>query len=619
MAERPPRAVLAAAAALLVAAAWPGGPLGFLPPPLRWPLVLGGLAAAWRAARRPGQPPTLSLDRALAGLVLVTFALLKLPGLRASWSDDNVYFHLAVRVAEGELPYRDFFFAHPPVHLAVPALAFRVAGFSVGLAKALPALAQGLAGLFLWRALRRGSRVQALAALALHLTAYQVLMGASDLDGENLATCFLAAGLAAAAAARPGLAGALGGLAIGTVLYATAGAGALAVACALGGRRAALRFGAGLTAALAVVFGGGWLAGGRAFLDAVFGFHAAKLPSAGRAAVLSADGLWAAAGGWLQNLALDLGGPAALRAAALHAPVLAAALLGALALGAAAWRVGRSGLRAEVAPGAPAWGALVGLCGVALFVAQGAALPERYPFYDVPAYPFLAALGGYAAWGAWRALVGPAGPAPSRPAARWALAGAALFAAHPALGEAAQARIFPEEGRRRGEVVAYPWRDPEALAGLAQVSRVLLWSEQRVRGTPEPGWRQAMWNKALAFSTAREIAAHVRAGSAPGETMTGASTLAPLVALLAGRRMAAGEVDTNQKRFTTGSLGDDDLSVRALADGVRYVLAAPRSHFTEALLETDPRWATRFVRERVFEDPWLSRAGPVRLVLYRRR
>ncbi len=29
--------------------------------------------------------------------------------------------------------------------------------------------------------------------------------------------------------------------------------------------------------------------------------------------------------------------------------------------------------------------------------------------------------------------------------------------------------------------------------------------------------------------------------------------LAPLVSLLADRRMAAGEVDTNQKRFATGS------------------------------------------------------------------
>jgi hypothetical protein len=195
----------------------------------------------------------------------------------------------------------------------------------------------------------------------------------------------------------------------------------------------------------------------------------------------------------------------------------------------------------------------------------------------------------------------------------------AAFACHPLLAAVAQGRAFPEEARARGEEVLYPWRDPEALAGLGRVSRALFWSDRRVKGEPEPAWRHYLWNKTLAFSTAREIAAQVRAGSAPGETLTGASMMAPLVALLADRRMAAGEVDTNQKRFTTGSLRDDDFLDRVLADRVRFVLAAPRSHFTEALMEGDPRWASRFARDRVFEDAWLSRAGPVRLVLYRRR
>ncbi len=354
----------------------------------------------------------------------------------------------------------------------------------------------------------------------------------------------------------------------------------------------------------------------RRFREAVFGFHAAKAPSAGRAAVLGADGLLDAVGGWLHNLATDLSGPGALRSAAFHAPVLLAALLGAAALGAALWRSTGEGRLERLRPGTPEGAATVGLAGVVLFVLQGAALPERYPFYDVPAFPFLATLGGYAALAAWRALrpeVAGLGPR------AWLAAGAMAFAAHPLLAVVAQARAFPEEGRRRGEVVAYPWRDPDALAGLAQVSRRLLWSERRVRGEPEPAWRHALWNKGQGFSTAGALAELVRAGSEPGETITGASTLAPLVALLADRRMAAGEADTNQKRFATGSLRDDDLLARALADRLRFVLAAPRSHFGEALLDGDPEWSARFARATVVEDPALSRAGPVRLVLYRRR
>jgi hypothetical protein len=364
------------------------------------------------------------------------------------------------------------------------------------------------------------------------------------------------------------------------------------------------------------VLGGAWAAGGRGFLEGVFGFHAAKLPAAGRAAVLGAGGLAAGASGWLHNLALDLSGPAALRSISFHAPVLAAALLGTAALAAALLRREGPPLRDRLAPSTPEGVAAVGLVGVAFFAAQGAALPERYPFYDVPAFLFLAALGGYAALAAWRALVLPDAPGAAR---AWAAAGIAAFALHPLLAAAAQARAFPDEARGRSEEVVYAWRDPEALVGLGRVSRALFWSERRVRGEPEPPWRHYLWNKTQAFSTAHDIAAHVRAGSAPGETLTGASMLAPLVSLLADRRMAAGEVDTNQKRFATGSIRDDDLLDRVLADRVRFVLAAPRSHFGEELMERDPRWASRFARDRVFEDSGLSRAGPVRLVLYRRR
>jgi hypothetical protein len=598
---------VAAAAALVAAAALPVGPLAFLPPTLRWPLVL----AAGALALRPGPRAERAAEGLAVCAVLATYALLKVPGLHASWTDDNVYFHMGVRVAAGEVPYRDFFFAHPPLHLAPPALAFRLAGFSIPLAKALPALAQGLAGFLLWRAARRASRVLAVAALALHLTAYQVLMASADLDGANLATAWVMAALLAATAARPLLAGALAGLGVGTVLYAAAGAGAIGVACALRGRRAAARFTVGLAASLAPVFGASLAVGGGAFAQAVFGYHAAKVPAAGRAAVLG-EGPAGAVSGWLHNLAADALGPGALRSFAFHAPLHVAAGLGATALAASLVRRRRDGRPApERAPADDL--ALVAVAGVLLSVAQGAVLPDAYAFYGVPAIPWLALLGAYGAWHAARAL-----RAPGR-ARAWAAAGLAAFALHPLLRGAADRAAFPEEAQRAGERVTYAWRDPDALAGAARISRALLWKDHRVRGAPEPPWRHALWNKQHAFSTAGEIAAHVRAGSAADETLVGGSMVAPLVALLAERRLAAGEVDTNEKRFATGSLEDGDLLRRALGDRVRFVLASPRSHFTEALLERDPRWSARFVRDRVFLDRALSRAGPVRLVLYRRR
>ena len=41
-----------------------------------------------------------------------------------SATDENVYFYQAAAWAKGYLPYRDFFFAHPPLHLVPPALGF---------------------------------------------------------------------------------------------------------------------------------------------------------------------------------------------------------------------------------------------------------------------------------------------------------------------------------------------------------------------------------------------------------------------------------------------------------------------------------------------------------------
>ncbi len=603
------RHAVALAIGLGAAAAWPGGPLAFLAPALRWPLVALAVAAA---AVGPGRR-TIVLEHAAAALVLLGFTLVELPGLHAGWGDENAYFYMAVRVAEGELPYRDFFFAHPPLHLFVPAVAFRVAGFSIGIGQALPVAAQLVAGVLLWRSARRASPVLGLLALVLHLGAYQVLLSASELSGANLATAFAMAGLLAAVAGRPVLAGALSGLAIGTALYAAASVGAIAVACALRGRRQLLRFGAGLAAAVGVISGGAWIVGGRGFLDGVAGYHVAKAAGDGRAPVLGSGDILGGLGGWLHNLAADLAGPGALRSLALHAPILCAAAVGAVALVFAKVRpVERpSDPAARIAPEDLA---SVGAAGIVLTAIQQACLAQVYPYYSVPAFPWLALLAAYGAWSAWRGL------ANARTRARSVAAAAMIvFALHPLVARGVWPWAFPEERSRAGERVEYAWRDPDVAAALAPLSRALFWDDHRVKGVPVPAYRLALWNKRFAFSTAGEIAARVRAGSSAGETLTGASMLAPLVALLADRRLAAGEVDTNQKRFTTSSLDDSDLLRRALADEVRFVVAAPRSHFTEQLMEQHPEWSAHFVRDAVFVDPSMAAAGPVRVALYRRR
>jgi hypothetical protein len=328
--------------------------------------------------------------------------------------------------------------------------------------------------------------------------------------------------------------------------------------------------------------------------------------------VVGAESAAAAARGLLENLG-STGG--AWRAAYFHAPIVAALCAAIAVLAVLGWSRVRP---AADAPGPPpplgAEGlALVGLAGIALALLQAGALPEVHAFYAVPAMPFvsLAAAFGPVALAA-RAARGGRGAA-------IASAGLVAVAAHPILARTALPRAFPDEAREAGAAVRYAWPDPEVPAPLARASRAVAWSGSRERGRAEPPWRHAVWSKAAAFSSAPAIAAHVRARTTADETITGASTAAPLVALLAGRRMAAGEVDTNAKRFAAGSLDEEDFLERALADRAAFVIASPRSFFTQRRLETDPRWSGVFVLDRVFLDEGLGRGEPVTVAVYRRR
>jgi len=244
------------------------GPLSVAPPWISVPLAAGCLGAlvAREFARAGGLLARISADwwEGLAvGWAVLVFLLLKVPGIHPSGTDDNIYFYMAARFARGAIPYRDFFFSHPPVHLLVPALVFLPGGFDLALAKSIPVAAQVVAAILLWRAVRSFSRPVAVAALVLHLFAYQVLMGSTDMNGENLMTAFLAGSLWAVTRRKPLVAGVLSSLALGCGLYALAGVVALGIGVAwVSGRRGSWRFLLGLAAVTGLWVGVFWALGG---------------------------------------------------------------------------------------------------------------------------------------------------------------------------------------------------------------------------------------------------------------------------------------------------------------------------------------------------------------------
>ncbi|NOZ00899.1 MAG: glycosyltransferase family 39 protein, partial [Deltaproteobacteria bacterium] len=252
----------------------PWHPLFFLPPVLYWPVYVGAAAGCWIRfhAGDDALPRPASVTLESSGLLLIfgSYFLLKLIGIHPSGTDENIYYYMASRMAEGAIPYRDFFFSHPPVHLLIPTAIFGITGFSVAVAKAIPVVAQAVAGLFLYLTIRPSSRTFALLALMLHLTAYQVLMGSTDMNGENLMTAFLMASMFTAVRGRFLTSGVLAGLGLGCGLYGLAAVVALAVATAFDSRRSVARYGLGFMAGFGVVMLPFAVLGGSGFVEGVF-------------------------------------------------------------------------------------------------------------------------------------------------------------------------------------------------------------------------------------------------------------------------------------------------------------------------------------------------------------
>jgi hypothetical protein len=635
----------------------PGGPFAALPLVVAAPIVLAAIvlaAAGWPGAAgdvargRPALPAWAgtAIEAALVAWTVAAFLLFKVAGLHPSGTDDNIYFYLARRLSEGAVPYRDFFFAHPPVHLLIPGAVFGVGGFSIGLAKMIPVTAQMIAAVCLYLAARRTSRGMAVLAVAFHLFAYQVLMGSTDMNGENLMTAFLAAGLLAASRGRYGLAGGLAGLGLGCGLYALAGVLVLGLAAAAGGRRALGRFGLGVLATFGGVCGLFWILGGGAFWDGVVTYHLGKaVRDPDKVPVFASANPFAWIGALARNLGAFLIDHETAKWLYYHLPIVVAVTIAAAALVGrtlVAWmrapaegparRSRRRGpetsqartadapardptvaVRRGLPSGRPEDFALLGLAAGGLFVLQWAALAETYDFYLVPMWFFLALPAAFAVDRSWTRLRDAGW---DRHLAAPAIAGA-MLALHPLAAGPLSDRLWPEERKAAGETVSYEWREPWALTALGPVSKALYFQDHRTRGVDEPPWRHALWNKQLTFSSVDEIAAVIRNDSAPDQTVTGASTLAPLVALEAGRRMAGDEADTNGKRFNTGQLSDAEFARRICADKVRWLVASARSHFEPSRLEADPLWSGLFQKHREFTDAQLLHRRGFPITLYR--
>lgn len=572
-------------------------------------------------------------DFAAPAAILATYWLLQTHAMGASNTDENIYFYMAADLANGRWPYVDYFFAHPPLHVLIPGALFSVFGFSLGLAKSVSVAAASISGLALF-ATARGSfgRTGAIFTMVAFLFAAELLKASSNMTGVNLTVMWLCLALLASLRGRPRTAGALMGLAACTGFYSMAAVCALLALGAFRDRRFALQ-----QAALFLAVWGGinlifLIAAGDAFVDGVYRYHGLKAMADPRMVPLTGGGMSAPAA-LAHNFGVMLEGKPLQKDLYYQTHLWLAAVLAPLAA-LASFALSRQPARPFVAfldprrlwrDGADGHIGIIWLVGLALLI-EFSMFRELYSFYFTLLYPAGALCLGYifhrAATWLWSGARDPAPTAPPAPRrAPLHLGAAAALLALFALWEPWSAhanRVFPDEFEELGKVNPYTWTEPPALPALAPVVRALFWEDSRLKGDMERGYKHFLWTKKRLFHSLPEIADWVREHSAPDETIAGASTSAPIIALMSGRRLAAGEADTNNKRFKSGLLTESDYWTSVCRDRIRLVVATPRSYFTNQRMQTMPTARRWFRAATTIEDPELSYAGTFPFTLYER-
>jgi hypothetical protein len=177
---------------------------------------------------------------------------------------------------------------------------------------------------------------------------------------------------------------------------------------------------------------------------------------------------------------------------------------------------------------------------------------------------------------------------------------------------------FPSERIRVGEMKTYDWRLAPVAPHFSDLVKDLFWDEHRITGHHARGVSHYLWTKKRLFRSLDDVAAWIKARSHADETIAGASTSTPLVALASERRVAAGEVDTNSKRFKAELLDEQSYWNAICDDNVRFLISTNRSYFSPGKLRGLPVVRRYFRPVKAFFDPELRYGGRFPLCVYER-
>jgi hypothetical protein len=538
--------------------------------------------SAKRPARRAAEAPAPAAPSAAAHLVqwlplvllggaTALFVVLKLYSVNVVVGDEHLYFNMAVLVNKGLVPHRDFFYTHPPLHLYLAVVAFKLFGYSLALGKALTNGAMLIGALLVFTLGRRTlGAAEGAVACALLLLSYDPLRIASHFTGGNETFAFAMVGLWLAYLDRPLLAGVVFGLGALVAVYIAPGVAAVALLLWWRSRGAAVRF---VVAAAVVALCGNLLLYAVAGWDFVYQVYLTQFQK-GKEGSLVEYTLYHRLGSIMyENRMLTAGAVAGL--------VLLALDVRSRLAQAPARRRPWQDTRGEALLLFVAW--------FALYWAFYLSIKLQHAYYFLFIMPVFAWLSAYAYVAIGRGILRAIWPAATRTDQRatrrrpaQALGADRVSPLIPAaLGlvltiatiGVIDVLYVPFALKRYGTGVShYTWQPLRHLPSIDGWVRAIFWQPQYEVRHPPSGIARYLQHESEQIVVADQIYAAVQQHSAPDEAIFGEAGFVPLVSSETGRRVAANLVDTSSYRITYGLSRIEDWIAAIEADHVRLLV-----------------------------------------------
>jgi len=129
-------------------------------------------------------------------IVIIIYLFIVSSSFSKSHDDENVYFYMGKLVAEGNIPYKDFFLSHPPLQIFLFGLIFKIFGFKLLLFKIVSVIATVVSAIVFFKLCnKKYSLLVSFFSIIIFLFSHETLITSTTNLGINIALMFVIIGM----------------------------------------------------------------------------------------------------------------------------------------------------------------------------------------------------------------------------------------------------------------------------------------------------------------------------------------------------------------------------------------------------------------------------------------